>query len=507
MININGNQLTFEQIQKVSFRQEEISLSSLAVKRVTESRKKIDKIIKSDIPCYGINTGFGIFANKKISLSESLQLNRNLILSHAIGTGEQLPGEVVRVAMLIRVNTLAKGFSGIRLEIIQILIEMLNKGVTPIILSQGSLGSSGDLCMLAQMALVLTKDEKNLDSESGKAEYDGQLLTGKEAMERAGISRFILEEKEGLALINGATFSAALASINILNTLKAIELSKMSLCLTLEGMMGRSIPFDERIQKLRGYTGQIQIAKQIRGIIHGSTFIDHLKQIQDPYSIRCSPQVHGAIMDTVEFVRNQMVKEINAATDNPLIVGNDVLSGGNFHGEPIALGMDYLSIAMTELAAISERRIFLLTDEHLNNGLPPMLVDPNTKVGLNSGMMIPQYTAASLVLENRTLSTPDSVQSLPTSAGQEDHNANSMTAARHTYQIIKNTLFVLTLELYIAARAINLRMIEYPNLHLGDGTRLIFDQIRSIIPYQAEDTLWNAQIDKLYKSELVEKMS
>jgi len=264
--------------------------------------------------------------------------------------------------------------------------------------------------------------------------------------------------------------------------------------------LGRSEALDPRLHQARGLTGQIKVAEEISKNIQGSSLINSSSQIQDPYSFRCISQVHGPILDTLILVKEIIRKEINAATDNPLIFNDDVISGGNFHGEPIALFMDYLSITLTELSAIAERRIFIILDEHLNNGLPPMLVGSLDQAGINSGVMIPQYTAASLVLENRILATPDSIQSLPTSANQEDFNANALAAARHANEILKNTFYVLAIELFIAARAIDLRINKIPNTQLGIGTNSVYNKIRNLSPFHENDSLWEKEIEKIHQA-------
>lgn len=498
MIKINGNELSLTQIFQVCQKHESVSMDDVAIKRVNSSRHTLERLQEKGDPIYGINTGFGTFSNCKISTRDTELLNRNLIISHAGGFGEPLPKEIVRAAMLIRANTLVKGYSGVRVHLIQIILDMLNNDLTPIVKSQGSLGSSGDLCMLAQLALVISKNHEDKDDESGLAEYQGIVLTGKEAMRKAKIKRIQLLAKEGLAMINGATFSAAIAALTVIKSLFAINVANHACALTLESMMGKSAPFDPRVHEARGLSGQKSIAIDILKLIEGSRLINSGQQVQDPYSLRCVPQIHGAILDTYEYVKDIIEKEVNAATDNPLIFDSDVISGGNFHGEPIALGMDFLTIALTELGAISERRIFLLTDASMNNGLPHMLVGISATQGLNSGMMIPQYTAASLVLENRTLATPDSIQSLPTSANQEDHNANSLTAGRHAYQVLQNTLYVLTIELFVSVRALQIRLLQNPEKSLGSTTQKLFDKINTLMPYTAEDRLWGKEIDTLY---------
>jgi histidine ammonia-lyase len=496
MIEIDGNQLSLEQVRDVARGNTEVRLAPEAAERVNLLRGKVEAIAQGDRAVYGINTGFGIFSDRRIAASETLRLNRNLILSHASGAGEPLSEEVVRAGMLIRANALAKGFSGVRVALIQTLLEMLNRRVTPHVPSQGSLGSSGDLGPLSYLGLVLTRGEDDPESESGWAYYQGNLMTGKAAMAAAGLDRMILGPKEGLALNNGATFSAAIAALAVLDAQNLLDTSDVAVAMSLEALLGCSAAFDARIQAVRGYPGQLKVAERIRTLTRGSTLVDSAGRVQDAYSLRCAPQVHGAVRDTLGFVRGIVEKEINAATDNPLLFEEGTaLSGGNFHGEPIGLGMDYLAIAITELAAISERRIFRLTDENLNGGLPPMLVDCTEEAGLNSGMMMPQYTAAALVLENRTLATPDSVNSLPTSAGQEDHNANAMTAARHTAQVLVNTAHVLATECYVAARAIDQRLRLSPELQLGSGTAAAYQVLRSAVAYHADDHWWNPEIE------------
>jgi histidine ammonia-lyase len=470
----------------------------MARKAIQRSREWVDSIVNKGEPVYGINTGFGIFSEQRIPANDSAELSRNLILSHAVGTGDPLDDEVVRAAILVRANTLAKGFSGVREIVVETLIALLNKQVTPIVPSQGSLGSSGDLAPLSHLALVFTTDQEDLKEESGFARYAGEVLTGKEAMVRAGIERIILGAKEGLALNNGATFSAAAAALAVYDADTLLDAAEKSLAMSLEAVMGCSAAFDERLHQARGHQGQIRVARTIRNLTKGSSLVDAYGRVQDAYSLRCAPQVQGIGWDTLDFVRGIVELEINAATDNPLLFEPGIaLSGGNFHGEPVGVAVDYLGIALAEIASISERRTFRLTDGHLNADLPPMLVDRLSAAGLNSGLMMPQYTAASLVLENQTLSMPDSVHSLPTSAEQEDHNANSMTAARHTRDIIKNTAQVLAIELYTATRALDLRLRQNPEAQLGQGTSEVYRKIRETVSYQPGDAWWGPEIEKV----------
>jgi histidine ammonia-lyase len=453
-------------------------------------------MVASGAPVYGINTGFGIFADQRIPPADSARLSRNLILSHAVGTGSDLPGEVVRAAMLIRANTLAAGYSGVRPELVETLLEMLNRTVIPAIPSQGSLGSSGDLAPLSHLALVFSTDAADRDEESGWADFQGQRLSGKAAMAAAGIPRLVLGPKEGLASNNGATFSAALGALAAYDAAYLLDTAEISLAMSLEAMLGVSAAFDERLHAARRHPGQIDVARRVRQLTQGSTLLDAAHRVQDAYSLRCAPQVQGAARDTLVFVEEVIAREINAATDNPLLFGpTEAISGGNFHGEPVGLALDYLAIAMSEVAAIAERRIFRLTDAKLNFGLPPMLVDSVEAAGLNSGMMMPQYTAASLVLENQALAHPDSVHSLPTSAEQEDHNANSMTSARHVRWVLDNTRHVLAIELYCAARAIDLRLRQMPEARLGPGASRAHAIIRQRVAYQPGDAWWGPEIE------------
>ncbi len=498
MIVINGNTLTIENVVAVARQRENVRLDPVARQRVVQSQGWVGEILAHNRPVYGINTGFGIFAERNISPHDAEELSRNLILSHAMGTGPELPAEVVRAAMLIRANTLAKGYSGVRPEIIETLLEMLNRGVTPVIPSQGSLGSSGDLAPLSHLALVFTTDEADREDESGLADFEGQRLSGKAAMQAAGIPRLILGGKEGLAVNNGATFSAALAALAVHDADVLLRTADLALAMSLEALLGVTTAFDPRIHAARNQRGQITVAQRVRRLIANSTLVDTGGRVQDAYSLRCAPQVQGAAVDALGFIREIIEREINAATDNPLLFGpGEALSGGNFHGEPIGMAMDFLSIALTEVAGISERRTFRLTDEKLNTGLPPMLVDAPEAAGLNSGLMMAQYTAASLVLESQTLSSPDSVYSLPTSAEQEDHNANAMTAARHARRVIANTTHVLAIEVYTAARALDLRLRALPGSKMGRGVAAAHQRIRATVPYQPGDALWGPEIHKV----------
>lgn len=496
MIQLDGKSLTIDNVVEAAFGAPKIGLTDEAVIRIQQANDWVEQIGEGTRPVYGINTGFGIFSDKPISPEKIAKLNRNLILSHAVGTGPEFPPEITRAAILIRANTLAGGLSGIRVELIENMLRMLERRVTPAIPSQGSLGSSGDLAPLSHLALVLTKGAPDRAEDSGWANIDGNRMTGKKAMSAAGIPRLVLGPKEGLALTNGATFSAAIAALVCKQSEVLLNTAEVALAASLEALLGASAAFDPRIHESRNQSGQQFVAGRVRSLTAGSTLLNAAGRVQDAYSLRCAPQVQGPARDTLEFVKEKINREINATTDNPLILGEgEALSGGNFHGEIVGMLMDFLKVAITEVGAISERRTFQLTDNKMNAGLPPMLVDRPEAAGLNSGMMMPQYTAASLVLENQHLSTPDSINSLPTSGGKEDHNANSLTAARHADQIARNTAHVLAVELYCAARALDIRLKENPSYKIGKGVSEAYQRIREEIPYQAGDAWWGPEIE------------
>ena len=498
MIEIDGSHLTLLEVLKVARFREPVSLSAQAKDQMENSHAWVDEIMGKNDPVYGINTGFGVFADRKIPAQEIAQLNRNLILSHAVGTGPALAEEVVRAAMLIRANTLAKDYSGVRQLVVETLLEMLNRGVVPFVPEQGSMGSSGDLGPLSFLALVFSTDDRDLEQESGLALYQGKWMTGKAAMLSAGIPRLQLGPKEGLGINNGATFSAALLALAVMDARNLVDTADLALSMSLEAVLGCSAAFDARIQDVRGFTGQKEVAARVRKMTQGSSLLDSTGRVQDAYSLRCSPQVHGSVRDTLELVSSVAEREINAVTDNPILFEQGMaLSGGNFHGAPIGMAADYLKIALSVLSSISERRVFRLTDSRLSAGLPPMLVDKPEEAGLNSGLMMPQYMAASLTLENRNLATPDSVNSLPTSAAQEDLNANSMTAARHLRQSVQNTAAVLAIELLTATWALHLRIRTLPKANLGKGVQAAFDFLQSQVPYVPADTWWQPHIDRV----------
>lgn len=502
-LQLTGNTLTIADVVAVARAGEPAVLHPEAKARMQTSRAYVEGLARPDAPpVYGINTGFGIFANRSVSPEDSETLSRNLIMSHAVGTGEVFPVEVVRAAMLIRANTLAIGHSGIRPAIIETLLEMLNKGVTPEVPQQGSLGSSGDLAPLCHLALVFTTSAAEREEESGYALFNGERLTGKAAMAAAGLKRHVLGAKESLALINGATFCAAVGALALADAEKLILASEVGTALALEALLGVSGAFDDRIHAARRHASQRQVAGAIRGLIAGSTLIDSGRRVQDAYSLRCAPQVIGPTLDTIKFVEGWLEDEINAATDNPLIFGEPdgtmrAISGGNFHGEVVGQGLDYLSIAMAEIGALAERQINRLVNNNYSHGLPPMLVNSPEAAGVNSGLMMPHYTAVSLVLENQTLAHPDSVHSLPTSAGQEDLNANALTAARHARQIVANVAHIQAIHLFNAAQAIDLRRRAIPGQNLAPRTAQAHAAIRAVSPFVERDRIYGPDIDTI----------
>ncbi len=493
---LDGHNLSLAQVESVARHGAEVTLHRQALKRIQDCADSVEDLLASDKPVYGVNTGFGLFADHRIPSEDAITLSRNLIISHASGVGPPFSEDVVRAAMLIRANTLAQGHSGTRPETIAALLEMLAKGVTPFVPSQGSLGSSGDLAPLAHLALVLSCDPADPEAEpSGEAWYEGQLLSGSQAMRRAGIHRICLQAKEGLALTNGATFCVALLTLACIDSRRLLSIADIATAMSLEAMLGISAAFDERLHASRPHPGQIRVAAQIRALTAGSTLLDSTSHVQDAYSLRCAPQVQGPAWEILEYADQVAMRELNAATDNPLFFDGQALSGGNFHGEPIGLAADYLKIALSEVGAISERRVFHLTDQNHSRGLPPMLVPDADQAGLQSGLMMLHYTGASLALENQTLAAPDSVRSLPTSAGQEDLNANATTAARHLAALVANLRLILAIELIAASQALDIRLRQKPDARLGIGTRAALSAIRKVLPPSVKDHAISSDID------------
>jgi histidine ammonia-lyase len=483
IVNIDGNNLTLEDVMKVARHNYKVELSHEAKERVLESRKIVEHIVDNNKVVYGITTGFGKFADVSISKQDCKTLQRKLILSHACGYGENFSKEITRGIMLLRANALSKGYSGIRLETLETLLEMLNKQVHPSIPEKGSLGASGDLAPLAHMVLPMLGE--------GEAEYKGEVLCGKEAMNRAGIKIIELTAKEGLALINGTQAMTAVGALALYESINLLKLSDVAAALTLEALRGIKDAFYLDIHHIRPHTGQIVTAENILSLIEESTYITRQGElrVQDAYSLRCIPQVHGASKDAINYVKDKMDIEMNSVTDNPIIISEDiVISGGNFHGQPMALSFDFLGIAVAELGNISERRLERLINYQLND-LPPFLVKNG---GLNSGFMITQYAAAALVSENKILAHPASVDSIPSSANQEDHVSMGTIAARKALSIVENVKRVIATELIAACQAIDFRQ----GYSLGKGTEVAYKTIRQHIDFIEEDKVMYKELDK-----------
>ncbi len=498
MVSIDGHSLTLDQIEAVARNNIYTELAPAARILVQDSANIVLNLVNSEHPVYGVNTGIGIFASQRIAPEETVRLARNLILSHLVGVGAPFAKDVVRAAMLIRANTHAHGHSGVRPLLIDTLLDMLMHDVTPYIPSRGSLGASGDLAPLAHLACVLSAPlEDDPEDHSGKAWYKDQLMSGAEAMAAADLTRIRLGPKESLAITNGATFSTALLALACIDAERVMRCAEIAAALSLEALLGVSAAFDPRLHNARPHPGQVMVASRIRELTMESDLLDADNRVQDAYSLRCIPQILGPVWDTLSFVKMIVTTEINAATDNPLLFGEQAISGGNFHGEPIGLAADYLKIALSKAGSLSERRIFRLTAEHTSAGLPPMLVAQTDKVGIYSGLMMLQYTAASLTLENQALAMPDTLHSIPTSAGQEDINPNATTAARHLTEMIDILWKIVAIELIVAAQALDLRLQSMPQAKPGVGTNAAHKFIRKHVPFREVDSPYAKEIEAL----------
>jgi len=498
-IIIDGENLTFEQVLAVAYGKPDdphVALAESAKANVARCARAVDTLIERGEIAYGITTGFGAFKDKIISPDEVELLQRNIVLSHAVGVGDPLDTATVRAIMLIRANTLARGFSGIRVETLDLILACLNRGIHPVIPEKGSLGASGDLAPLAHFACVLIGE--------GKAEFKGEVFPGAEALHRAELAPVKLAAKEGLALTNGTTVMTAIGLLETAHAKRLSELADISGCLSLEALNGTLNAFDARIHALRPHPRQIDCAENLRYILEGSELVRGFDptNVQDAYTLRCIPQVHGACRDAVAYAEWLLKLELNAVTDNPLIFLSEsdskieVLSGGNFHGEPLALAFDYLAIALAELGNISERRTMRLTDESSNQHvLPPFLTEHG---GLNSGFMIVQYTAAALCTENKILAHPASVDTIPSSANVEDHVSMGATSALKLRQIADNLSNILTIELMCAAQGIDLRIKRAGQLlQLGRETAPVYGKIREKVPFIEHDEYLKDYMDEV----------
>lgn len=488
MIELDGQSLTLAETEMVADGAK-VALAEAARGGIAKSRAFVEEIVARGEVVYGINTGFGALSEVTIPREELRELQVNLVRSHACGVGDPLPERVVRAMMLHRANVLAKGFSGCRPRVIEALIAMLNGGVHPVIPSRGSVGASGDLAPLAHLALVCIGE--------GEAVFGGARMPGGEAMGRAGIAPLALEAKEGLALLNGTQAMTAIGGLALAVAERLADMADVIGAMTLEALKGTPVAFDERIHAVRPHSGQAASARRLRELIAGSEIRESHRdrvadpRVQDAYALRCMPQVHGAVRDALIHARRIIEIEINSATDNPLVFADarEVLSGGNFHGEPVALALDYAAIAVADLATISERRVERLVNPSLSN-LPAFLT-PHP--GIHSGLMIAQVTAASLIAENNVLAHPASVFTLPTSANKEDHVSMGTTAALKFAQIVRHVETVLAIELMCAAQGLEfLKPLKpAPRLHA------LYQRVREIVPALGKDMPLSGYIESL----------
>ncbi len=494
---IDGDSLTLDEIDYFIKENPKVEIAKKSILLINGSRALIEKWVESEESIYGVTTGFGEFSNVRISKENIKKLQENLILSHAVGCGENLPPAIVKIMMLLRLNALVKGYSGIRLSTLQLLLDMMNFNIIPVIPSQGSVGSSGDLVQLAHLVLAMIGKGrvqliKNIDDE---VESSNKIFPSKMILKKYKLNPVVLEAKEGLALINGTQMMTSFASYISVRAKKLNKLADIAASLSHEALRATDKAFDERIHLLRPFPGQITTAKNILSLINNSEIRkSHLKghgKVQDAYSIRCVPQIHGASRDAIEYVCSRVKIEINSVNDNPIIFPDteEHIEGGNFHGQSMALAMDFMGIALSELANVSERRTERMVNGALS-GLPRFLANDG---GLNSGLMIAQYTAASLVSENKVLAHPASVDSIPTSANQEDHNSMGSIAAQKCFRIMHNLENVLAIELMTGAQALEFLKPLKP----GVGTSIVYNEIRKVVKPLNSDRLLYEDVKKV----------
>jgi len=477
MIELDGRGLTLDLLDRVATGGEPVRLAASVPAELARSRGVIDRALAAGAPVYGVNTGFGELKNRHIGESDLARLQLNLLRSHAAGVGRPLGAAEVRALGLLRANSLAVGVSGVRLELVERVLQLLNHRVHPVVPEQGSVGASGDLAPLAHFALVLVGE--------GRAEFEGHIYSGSESLARAGLAPIVLTPKEGLALINGTQLSTAILALTLIRAGRVVRAALGANALSLEGLLGSIRAFDPRAMAVRPHPGQGRVARALIALTDGSGIVaSHADcdRIQDPYSLRCAPQVVGASLDALAYATAVVVREMNSATDNPLVFhdGDDIISSGNFHAQPIGLVADHVAAALSEVGAIAERRLDLLTDAKRSNGLPAFLT-PNP--GLNSGLMLVQYTAAALASENKTLCFPATVDSIPTSAGQEDHVSMAPTAARKARAVLENLARIVACELIAGAQAVEFRAPLAP----GRGTQSVLAAVRARVPRVTDD--------------------
>ena len=481
VLGIDG--MTLEDLVAIAREGAGVRLSDESKKRITESRNLVERWLRQGKIIYGVTTGFGALSNVTIAAEDTRLLQQNVLMSHAAGVGDMLSGEAVRAMMALRVKDLARGHSGIRLATVYRLVDLLNHGVLPVIPEKGSVGASGDLAPQAHMSLVLIG--------LGEAFLEGTRMSGAEVLKKCGLEPLQLEAAEGLALLNGTQMTTAIGGLAVHDAVGLSKIADIAAAMSLEVLMGSRTEFDPRIHQVRPHPGQAAAADNMRRIVHESEIISSHKdcgRIQDAYTLRCSPQVHGASKDAIAYARRVLETEMNSSTNNPLIFSDseELLLGGNFHAQPVGLVLDFLCMAVAELANISERRIERLVNPQLS-GLPAFLVSEG---GLNSGFMIAQYTAASLVSENKVLSHPASVDSIPTSANKEDHVPMSPISARKCRQVLENAQYVIAIELLCSAQALDL----FTNLKPGTGTFAAYGTIRNAISHLEQDRILSNDI-------------
>lgn len=478
---ISTQNLTIEDLQEIIFQNKTIALSEEAKDKITSCRSYLDKKMSvEDQPIYGINTGFGSLCNVKISSDNLSKLQENLVKSHACGTGDQVPQEVVKIMLFLKIQSLSYGHSGVQLQTVERLVDFYNHDILPVIYTQGSLGASGDLAPLAHLSLPLLGE--------GEVYFEGKKVASKVVLEKYHWSPIVLQSKEGLALLNGTQFMSAYGCYMIIKSLKLSYFADLISAISLEGFDARLEPFNELIHFVRPHKGQLATAQRVKGFLEGSEIIEQEKQhVQDPYSFRCIPQVHGASKDAIEYVKKVFKTEINSVTDNPNIfeASDLIISGGNFHGQPLAIALDFLAIALSELGSISERRTYQLISGTRN--LPAFLVN---NPGLNSGFMIPQYTAASIASQNKQLASPASIDSIVSSNGQEDHVSMGANAATKCFKIVENLQRILAIELMNASQAIEFRK----PLKSSEFIEMFLMSFRETVPLVTEDRILHYDI-------------
>ena len=487
-IGLTGDELTVADVWEIAVNGAPAALAESACERMAAARALVEQVALGDgHHTYGVNTGFGRFVSSEIPEELTAELQHRLLRSHACGVGEPYPREIVRAALLLRANTLAKGYSGARVETAELLIECLNRGVLPQVPSRGSVGASGDLAPLAHLALPLVGE--------GVAEVDGELLPGAEALARAGLEPIRLQAKEGLSLINGTQFMAAFGSLGTVRAQRLAKAADIACALSLEALQGSRVAFGPDVQALRPLPGQAASARNALRLLDGSAIMEAHRwcdKVQDAYSLRCAPQVHGASRDLIAYVAGTVGVELNAATDNPLVLPDrgELVSNGNFHGQPVAFALDALAMAVSELASISERRTERLVNPALSDGLPAFLT---ANGGLNSGFMIPQYVAAALVSESKSLCHPASVDSIPTSANQEDHVSMGNAAGLKAWQVLANAERALAIELLAGAQAVEFHAPLAP----GAGVAAAHDAVRGLSPRLTDDRSLAGDIEEV----------